>query len=135
MQRSSKIILWVYIAFNLLIAATLVVRPELIDEQYLGGAMTPTRQWQWFSIASFHVFMAAVTVVSISLPRAADRRTMIVLNAAFYLWDASTQWIYWGAAIGVAARDLHLNAGVSAAVGLVLLGVAWGDRAQGRSNS
>jgi hypothetical protein len=128
MPRASRIILWVYIAFNLLIAVTLVTRPEVVDGPYLGGALTPTRRFQWFSVASFHVFMAAVTWVSITLPRAADRRKLHGLNAGFYLWDAATQWLYWGAAIGMAAADLHTNAGVSAVVGLVLLGVAWRDR-------
>lgn len=128
MQRASRIILWVYIAFNLLIAVTLVLRPEVVDGPYLGGPLTPTRRFQWFSVASFHVFMAAVTYVSMGLPRAADRRKVHLLNAGFYLWDALTQWLHWGATIGMAARDLHVNAGVSAAVGLVLLGVAWRDR-------
>lgn len=128
MSRSSRIILWVYIAFNLLIAVTLVVQPEVIDGPYLGGPLTATRRFQWFSVASFHVFMAAVTFVSMRLSRAADRRGLHVLNAGFYLWDATTQWLYWGSAIGMAAADLHTNAGVSAAVGLVLLGVAWRDR-------
>lgn len=121
-------VLWLYVAFNLIIAITLVSSPEVIDGPYLGGPLTPTRRFQWFSIASFHVFMAAVTVVSLRLPRASDRRRLHVLNAAFYLWDASTQWIYWGAAIGMTAADLHTNAGVSAVVGLAMLGVAWRDR-------
>lgn len=128
MQRSSRIVLWVYIAFNLLIVATLVLRPEFVDGPYLGGPITATRRFQWFSIASFHVFMAAVTYVSMGLPRAVDRRKLHGLNAGFYLWDATTQWLYWGAAIGMAAVDLHINAGMSAAVGLLLVGVAWRDR-------
>lgn len=128
MSARARVVLWIYIAFNLLIAITLVASPEVIDGPYLGGELTPTRRFQWFSVASFHVFMAAVTAVSISLPRAADRRKVHVLNAAFYLWDAATQWLYWGTAIGMAAADLHTNAGVSAVVGLVLLGVAWRDR-------
>jgi hypothetical protein len=128
MQRSSRIILWVYIVFNLVITATLVLRPEIVDGPYLGGPMTPTRRFQWFSIASFHVLVAGVTYVSMGLARAADRRKLHVLNAGFYLWDAATQWLYWGAAIGVAARDLHVNAGMSAAVGLLVLSVAWRDR-------
>jgi hypothetical protein len=128
-QRSSRIILWVYIAFNLVIAATLVLRPEIVDGPYLGGPLTATRRFQWFSIAGLHVFMVVVTRVSMGLPRAADRRKLIVLNAAFYLlWDAGTQWLYWGAEIGMAAADLYINAGVSTIVGLVLLGVAWRDR-------
>lgn len=128
MSKSNKIILWIYIAFNLLIAVTLVVQPEIVDGPYLGGALTPTRRFQWFSVAGFHVFMSAVTFVSMGLPRAADRRKVHGLNAAFYLWDAATQWLYWGGAIGMAAADLHTNAGVSAVVGLVMLGVAWRDR-------
>jgi hypothetical protein len=128
MQSSLRIILWVYIAFNLLIAATLVLQPEIVDAPYLGGLMTATRRFQWFSVASLHMFVAAATYVSMGLARAADRRKLHVINAGFYLWDATTQWLYWGAAIGVAAVDLHTNAGVSAAVGAVLLGVAWRDR-------
>jgi len=135
MSRRARIILWVYIAFNLLIALTLVVQPEVVDGPYLGGALTPTRRFQWFSVASFHVFMAAVTVVSMGLPRAVDRRKLHVLNAGFYLWDAATQWAYWGAAIGMAAVDLHTNAGVSAVVGVIMLGVAWRDRDDSRAGA
>lgn len=129
MTRGAQLVLWVYIAFNLLIAATLVGWPEVVDGPYLGGAMTPTRRFQWFSIAGLHVLMVAVTWVAMGLPRAADRRKLIGLNAAFYLlWDAGAQWLYWGAAIGMAAADLHTNAGVSTAVGLALVGVVWRDR-------
>lgn len=128
MSRSLRAIVWLYVAFNLAIAIVLVVWPGFIDEPYLGGELTPTRRFQWWSVASFHVFMAAVAVVSMWLPRAVDRRRLHVVNAAFYLWDAITQWAYWGAAIGMAARDLHVNAGVSAVVGVMMLGVAWRDR-------
>jgi Na+/pantothenate symporter len=128
MQKSSRIILWVYIVFNLLIAATLVLQPEFVDGPYLGGPMTATRRFQWFSIACFHVLVAAITYVSMGLPRAADRRKLHAINAGFYLWDAATQWLYWGAAIGMAAVDLHVNAGMSAVVGLLVLAVAWRDR-------
>lgn len=129
MSRSARIVLRVYIAFSLLLAAVLVVQPELVDGPYLGGAMTPTRRFQWWSVAGLHVFMAVVTHVAMGLPRAADRRKLVVLNGAFYmLWDAGAQWLYWGAAIGMSAADLHTNAGVSTVVGLALLGVAWRDR-------
>lgn len=128
MARGARIILWLYIAYNLVITVTLVVRPEIVDAPYLGGELTPTRRFQWFSVASMHVVIAAATWVSISLPRAADRRKLHLINAGFCLWDAATQWLYWGAAIGMAARDLHVNAGVAAGIGVVLLGVAWRDR-------
>jgi hypothetical protein len=129
MSRGVRLVLWIYIAFNVLLAAMLVVRPEFVDGPYLGGAMTPTRRFQWYSVAGLHVLMVAVTWVAMGLPRAADRRKLVVLNAAFYLlWDAGAQWLYWGAAIGMAAADLHTNAGVSTVVGLTLLGAAWRDR-------
>ena len=128
MTRGARTILWAYIAFNLLITVVLVVRPETIDGAYLGGAMTPTRRFQWFSIACFHVLVAAMTVVAMQLPRAADRRKLHAINAGFYLWDAATQCLYSGAAIGMAAGDLHLNAGMSAVVGLLVAWVAWRDR-------
>lgn len=129
MSRGVRLVLWIYIAFNLLIAAALVVRPEFVDAPYLGGEMTPTRRFQWYSVAGLHVLMVAVTWVAMGLPRAADRRKLVVLNAAFYLlWDAGAQWLYWGAAIGMAAADLHTNAGVSTVVGLALLVAAWRDR-------
>lgn len=128
MARGARIILWLYIAYNLVITVTLVVQPEIVDAPYLGGELTPTRRFQWFSVASMHVVIAAATWVSISLPRAADRRKLHLINAGFCLWDAATQWLYWGAAIGMSARDLHVNAGVAAGIGVVLLGVAWRDR-------
>jgi hypothetical protein len=129
MSRTARIILWGYIAFNSIIAITLLGWPEVVDGPYLGGAMTPTRRFQWYSVAGLHVLMAIVTHVAMGLPRAADRRKLVVANAAMYLlWDAASQWLYWGAAIGMAAADLHFNAGVSTVVGLLLLGVAWRDR-------
>jgi hypothetical protein len=128
MARGPKLILWLYIAYNLVLTVALVVRPEIVDGPYLGGELTPTRRFQWFSVASMHMVIAAATWVSISLPRAKDRRKLHLINAGFCLWDAATQWLYWGAAIGMAARDLHVNAGVAAGVGVMLLWVAWRDR-------
>ena len=129
MARGRRVVLWLYIAFNVLLAVVLVVQPEVVDGPYLGGAMTPTRRFQWYSVAGLHVLMAVVIYVAMGLPRAADRRQLVVANAAMYLlWDAGSQWLYWGAAIGMAAADLHTNAGVSTIVGLGLLAVAWRDR-------
>lgn len=124
MPRITRIILWAYLVFNLVIALVLMIHPEQVDAAYKGGAMTPTRQFLWFSIASFHLFVVGVTLVSLRMRRVAERRWIHLLNAAFYLWDAATQWLYWGAHVGLAAADLHTNAGVSAACGLLLI-VGW----------
>ncbi len=121
----SKATLWLYLAFNLLIAVTLMFNPEQIDAQYRGGPMTPTRQFQWFSVATFHLFVVAVTWISLTLRDAAERRRLHLVNAGFFLWDAATQWAYWGDHVGMEASQLHVNAGVSAAIGLLLLGLVW----------
>lgn len=135
MARGLTLILWLYIAYNVLLAVVLAAWPEVVDGPYLGGELTPTRRFQWFSVASMHVVVAAATWVSISLPRASDRRKLHLVNAGFCLWDATTQWLYWGAEIGMAAKDLHVNAGVAAGVGVVLLFVAWRDRDRGRAEA
>lgn len=128
MPRFTRIILWLYIAFNLAIALALIFQPAGVDAAYKGGAMTPTRRFMWFSIASFHLFVIGVTLVSLRMRRAAERRWIHLLNAGFYLWDAATQWLYWGAAVGVSAADLHMNAGVSAVCGLLVLAGWWSDK-------
>ncbi|MDT7789083.1 MAG: hypothetical protein QOF58_7502 [Pseudonocardiales bacterium] len=129
MKLWMKIVLWVYIAFNLLQAVVLTFSPELTDRAYLGGEMTPTRAFQWYSVAGYHVIIIAVTVVAMGLRRAADRRKLIVINALMYLfWDAGSQLAYWGREIGMATSDLLINSGVSIATGLILLAVAWFDR-------
>ena len=128
MPRFTKIVLWVYVAFNLLIAVTLIASPGQVDATYKGGDMTPTRQFMWFSIGSFHLFVVGVTLVSLRLRHAAERRWLHLANGAFYVWDAVTQWLYWGKHLGVAARDLHTNAGVSAVCGLLLVVAFWRDR-------
>ena len=124
-----KIVLWVYIAFNLLQAVVLTLNPELTDRAYLGGEMTPTRHFQWYAVAGYHVLIIAVTIIAMGLSRAADRRKIIVVNALMYLiWDAGSQLAYWGREIGMATSDLLINSGVSIATGLILLAVAWFDR-------
>ena len=128
MRRSHRILLWVYIAFNLLITVVLIASPEGVDATYRGGPMTPTRQFQWFSIASFHGVLIAMTLVSLRLERARERRSLHAINAGFYLWDAATQLAYWGRAVGVEPGALYVNAGVSAAIGAALLWVWWTDR-------
>ncbi len=65
--------------------------------------------------------MAAVTVASMRMRRAAERR-------GFYLWDALTQWLYWGGYVGLSRVDLHTNAGVSAGCAALLVLAAWCDR-------
>ena len=128
MPRLSKCIVVVYALFNLLIARTLMFDPGPLDAQYHGGVMTPTREFQWFSIASFHVFMAAVVLLTLRIGRAADRRAILLANAGFYGWDAATQWLYWGDRVELASADLHVNAGVSAGCAALLLLAAGRDR-------
>lgn len=124
-----KIVLWVYIAFNLLQAVVLTVDPELTDRAYLGGEMTPTRAFQWYAVAGYHVLIIAVTIIAMGLRHAADRRKIITVNALMYLlWDAGSQLAYWGREIGMATTDLIINTGVSTATGLVLLAIAFLDR-------
>ncbi len=127
MPRSARVLLWVYIVFNLAIALVLVASPEVIDGPYQGGSLTQTRRFQWFSIASFHGVVVAMTVASLRMERARERRWLHAINAGFYLWDAGTQLLYWGAAVGMATGDLYTNAGVSAVVGAALLWVWWSD--------
>lgn len=128
MPHFTRIILWLYIAFNLAIALVLIFHPAQVDAAYQGGAMTPTRRFMWFSIASFHLFVIGATLVSLRMSRAAERRWIHLLNAGFYLWDAATQWLYWGGQVGVTAADLHTNAGVSAVCGLLVVAAWWSDR-------
>ncbi|WP_439657997.1 hypothetical protein ACSHWB_37210 [Lentzea sp. HUAS TT2] len=124
-----KTVLWVYIAFNLLQAVVLTFSPELTDRAYLGGEMTPTRHFQWYAVAGYHVLIIAVTIIAMGLQRAADRRKIIIVNALMYLfWDAGSQLTYWGREIGMATPDLLINSGVSIATGLILLAIAWLDR-------
>jgi hypothetical protein len=124
-----KTVLWVYIAFNLLQAVVLTIDPELTDRAYLGGEMTPTRAFQWYAVAGYHVLIIAVTIIAMGLRHAKDRRKLIIVNALMYLfWDAGSQLAYWGREIGMATSDLLINSGVSIATGLVLLTVAWFDR-------
>jgi hypothetical protein len=124
MPRMTQVILWAYVAFNLLIAATLIGDPAQVDATYRGGPMTATREFQWFSIGSFHLFMVGVTLAALRMRSARERGWLLLMNAAFYSWDALTEWSYWGAHVGVAPLELHRNAGVSAACGLLLI-VAW----------
>lgn len=124
MPRMTRVILWAYIAFNLLIAGTLIGSPAQVDATYRGGPMTATRAFQWFSIGSFHLFMVGVTLAALRIRSSRERGWLLLMNAAFYVWDALTEWLYWGAHLGVAPMDLHRNAGVSAACGLLLI-VAW----------
>ncbi|SDG67051.1 hypothetical protein SAMN05216553_110161 [Lentzea fradiae] len=124
-----KAVLWAYIAFNALQAAVLTFAPEITDRAYLGGEMTPTRHFQWFAVAGYHVLLIAVTIIAMGLPRAHDRRKLIITNALMYLlWDAGSQLVHWGREIGMATTDLLVNTGVSTATGLLLLLIAWRDR-------
>ena len=128
MPRITTVIVVSYVLFNLMIAGTLIADPAQLDATYRGGPMTPTREFLWFSIASFHLFMAAVTVASLRMRRAAERRWILLANAGFYLWDALTQWLYWGGHVGLATGDLHTNAGVSAGCAALLVFAAGRDR-------
>ena len=129
MKLSLRVVLWFYVAFNLLQAVVLTFDPELIDRAYRGGELTPTRRFQWYSVAGFHVLIIAVTIIAMTLSRAADRRKFVIVNALIYLlWDATSQLAYWGEEIGIATSDLVTNAGVSIVTALVLFAVAYFDR-------
>lgn len=128
MPRITRSIVVAYILFNLAIAGTLIFAPTQLDLSYRGGPMTPTREFLWFSIASLHLFLVAVTIASLRMRRAAERRWIVLANAGFYLWDALTQWLYWGGHVGLARADLHTNAGVSAGCAALLVFAAWSDQ-------
>lgn len=125
---ASRVVLWLYIVFNVAIAVSLMRNPTSVDATYRGGAMTATRQFLWFSVGSFHLLVVGVTLATLRMKHAADRRWLYLANAAFYLWDALTEWGYWGARLGVASTELHRNAGISAACGLLLVWAAYLDR-------
>jgi len=127
MARVTRGIVVLYVLFNLLIAGTLIADPAQLDATYRGGSMTPTREFLWFSISSLHLFVAAVTIASMRMRRATERRWILLANAGFYLWDALTQWLYWGGYIGLTGADLHTNAGVSAGCAALLVLAAWCD--------
>ncbi len=128
LPRASRTILIAYLLFNLAIAGTCVFDPAQLDATYRGGPMTPTREFLWFSIASFHLFVTATVILALRMRRAAERRWLVLANAGFYLWDALTQWAWWGAHVGLAPLDLHVNAGVSAFTGAMLVFAARRDR-------
>ncbi|KOV73579.1 hypothetical protein ADL00_04330 [Streptomyces sp. AS58] len=129
MRLPLRVVLWIYIAFNLLQTVVLVFAPEVTDRAYLGGELTPTRHFQWYAVAGYHVLIIAVTIVAMGLKHAADRRKIIIVNALMYiLWDATSQLAYWGSTIGMATADLLTNSGVSIATGIILLVVVWLDR-------
>ena len=128
MHRASKLIVVAYLIFNLAIALTVMVDPSELDSTYRGGPMTPTREFLWFSVGSFHLLVSAISALALGMRRAVDRRRVVLANAGFYLWDALTQWVYWGAHVGLAPRDLHVNAGVSAGCAALLLLAARLDR-------
>ena len=128
MPRITKGVVVAYLIFNVLIALTLTFDPSQVDATYRGGEMTPTREFLWFSVSSLHLTLVAITVMTLWMKRAAERRWILFANAGFYLWDAITEWAYWGARTGMAPMDLHVNAGVSAATGVIMIAAALYDR-------
>jgi hypothetical protein len=131
MRRVSKVIVLAYILFNAAIAITVIFDPTELDRTYRGGVMTPTREFLWFSVGSFHLLVVAIAAAALRMRRAAERRWILLANGVFYGWDALTQWLYWGARVGLTRGDLDLNAGVSAVCAALLMLAAWLDRDAG----
>jgi hypothetical protein len=131
MPRFSRVVVVLYLLFNVAIVGSLYFSPQALDLQYRGDApITPTREFLWFSSGSLHLFLIAATTLTLWMKNASERRYLIFANAGFYFWDAMTQWLYWGAHVGLAPKDLHTNAGVSFVVGVVLVVAALRDRNQ-----
>lgn len=128
-QRPTRAVVVLYLLFNLSIAVTFIVDPSSIDLQYRGEPpLTPTREFLWWSTASMHLFLVLVTSSTLWMRIAKERRFILFANAAFYGWDAITQWAYWGAHVGLRPMDLHVNAGVSAVVAVIVAAAALYDR-------
>jgi len=121
MPRIPRSIVVAYILFNVAIAITVMFDPAELDRTYRGGAMTPTREFLWFSVGSFHLLVVAIAALTLRMTRAAERRWILLANAGFYGWDALTQWLYWGGYVGLARVDLAVNAGVSAVCAALLV--------------
>ncbi len=136
MPRFPRVVVILYLLFNVAIVYSLYFSPFQLDAQYKGEApITPTREFLWFSSGSLHLFLIAATSMTLWMKNASERRYLIFANAGFYFWDAATQWIYWGSRIGLAPSDLHVNAGVSAVTGALLVVAAFFDRPSPGTNA
>ncbi len=64
MPRFPRVVVVLYLLFNLLIVYSLYFSPFQLDAQYRGeGPLTPTREFLWFSSGSLHLFLIAVSSV------------------------------------------------------------------------
>jgi hypothetical protein len=129
MPRFSRVVVILYLLFNVAIAYSLYFAPQQLDAQYKGTPpITPTREFLWASSGNLHLFLIAATAAVLWMKNASERRYLLFANAGVYFLDAATQWLYWGTHVGLEPKDLHVNAGVSAVTGALVLAAALADR-------
>lgn len=81
------------------------------------------------SIASFHVYAALLSALTLRWNNAVrERRQVALLNAALNIWDAASQWLYWGSRVWTSMQQAPVDVGLPAVVALVALVGWWADK-------
>lgn len=136
MTRFTRVVVVAYLLFNIAIVFSLYFAPGSLDAQYRGTLpITPTREFLWASSGNLHVFLIAATALTLWMKNASERRYLIYANAGVYFLDAFSQWLYWGKHIGLEPKVLHVNAGTSFVVGVLLIIAARTDSSQASTPS
>lgn len=112
------------VLYNLVCSAALLLSPDAILARFqprhsvpLAG---PSAHFFLHSIASFHLHLALLTVLSFGWLGQSTRRVVAFLNALINAYDAISQYLYWGPRVWSSPSDQALvDVGIATFVALI----------------
>ena len=114
----------VFVLYNLVAAVALTAMPRTVEERFFTvDPRVPTPNGTLFlmhSIASFHVMLALLSLLALRLWDASARRHLWLLGCLLNVYDAASQFLYWGARTWTHSDQVYVDVGAPVVVAVVM---------------
>ncbi len=119
-----SVCVWLFVAYNLMAAVTLTAMPRTVEERfYVTKPGVPTPEGTRFlmhSIASFHVMLATLSLLALWLWDAPPRRHLWLMGCLVNVYDAASQFFYWGARTWTHPDQVYVDVGAPVVVAVFM---------------
>lgn len=118
MERACTV---VFVLYNVMCAGVLLFAPSAVEQRFFRQVRSePGTLFLLHSIASFHGYVALLSLSSLSLFDARSRRLVSWLGCLLNAYDAASQLLYWGPRCWTdPEHQIWIDVGVPAVIAIV----------------
>jgi hypothetical protein len=119
-----RICVLLFAAYNVMAGTTLIATPRMVEERfYVTKPDIPTPEGTRFlmhSIFSFHALLAALSLLALWRWNAPARRDLWFASCLLNVYDAASQFFYWGARTWTHADQVYVDVGAPSVIAVVM---------------